>query len=481
MGRCDLERLREAYYKYVVDGNVTLREIRKAVEHSGGGYISDQQASELLQSLVGADGSISENAFVNGIHSYCENAHHLSFGAGVQTYASAPPSYDKQFQFAYNSPYSRHHPYTPPAGLPPHIDSVFHHASSIFRSFDIFASGRLDKNSFHQALWALGYYLDEHSASKIFHMIDRNGTGTVDEREFCEYYISTQQGLHQDIPATPVIVDPIAVPTPVPVVDPLVPVPVVQPVFTPVPTPVPIVQPVLTPAAVPAVPPAVVFVDPVPVVQPVFTPVPTPVPVVATPVVTPAVFVDPVPVVQPILTPAAVVTPVVTPVVTSIVTPAGATTVITPVITPAGVTPIIATPVVVTPIPVVPVVQPPQPTITIRSYHGKFLSAEPDGKVLANAHEAKEWEHFVIQPGFILGTISLRSFHGKFLCSEKDHTVHWNRDVAKEWESWTLIDHGATWNLRSYQGKFLCIEPSGHVVANRDNAKTWETLTVTRF
>jgi len=60
MGRCDIERLREAYYKYAADGNLSIRELRKAVEHSGGGYISDQQANELFQTLVGIDGVVGE-------------------------------------------------------------------------------------------------------------------------------------------------------------------------------------------------------------------------------------------------------------------------------------------------------------------------------------------------------------------------------------------------------------------------------------
>jgi len=78
------------------------------------------------------------------------------------------------------------------------------------------------------------------------------------------------------------------------------------------------------------------------------------------------------------------------------------------------------------------------------------------------------------------GSITLRSHHGKYLCAEQSGAVVWNRDVPKEWESWTVLDHGATWNLRSSHGKFLCIEPNGHIVANRDVPKEWETLYVVR-
>ena len=64
--------------------------------------------------------------------------------------------------------------------------------------------------------------------------------------------------------------------------------------------------------------------------------------------------------------------------------------------------------------------------ITIRSIHGYYLSAQPDGNINFNREEAKEWEIFKLV-GWGWGRLSLRSHHGKYLCFDKDGVITCNR------------------------------------------------------
>jgi len=60
------EILREAYQKYAADGRITEHEVKKAVEHAGGGYISDHHAGRLLRSLAGWDGVVTQHVDQQG-------------------------------------------------------------------------------------------------------------------------------------------------------------------------------------------------------------------------------------------------------------------------------------------------------------------------------------------------------------------------------------------------------------------------------
>jgi len=72
MGYVDIELLRAYYFRDAADGRITEHEVKKAVEHAGGGYISDHHAGKLLRSLAGWDGVVTEAEFVNGIYRYVQ-------------------------------------------------------------------------------------------------------------------------------------------------------------------------------------------------------------------------------------------------------------------------------------------------------------------------------------------------------------------------------------------------------------------------
>ena len=90
------------------------------------------------------------------------------------------------------------------------------------------------------------------------------------------------------------------------------------------------------------------------------------------------------------------------------------------------------------------------------------------------------WDQWIINP--VQGTVdtfSIRSAHGFYLCAEPDGKVIANRKVAKDWEHFTAVDQGDNkYAFRSFHGKYLCAEPDGKVVCDRQTAQRWEMFEV---
>lgn len=63
-------------------------------------------------------------------------------------------------------------------------------ASQAFRAFDKNCSGSLSKKEFKHALKHLGFYMPKGQGKHLFHMIDTNRSGSINEREFCEWWIT---------------------------------------------------------------------------------------------------------------------------------------------------------------------------------------------------------------------------------------------------------------------------------------------------
>ena len=119
-------------------------------------------------------------------------------------------------------------------------------------------------------------------------------------------------------------------------------------------------------------------------------------------------------------------------------------------------------------------------TVALRSVHGKFLSAQPDGRAEWNRDIANEWEYFHIEerPG---DKITLKSSHGKYVSAQPDGSVQINRDAAPPggWEEFTaeLRDNGVVC-LKSCHGKYLSAQQNGTAQWNRDHAPRggWEDI-----
>ncbi len=125
--------------------------------------------------------------------------------------------------------------------------------------------------------------------------------------------------------------------------------------------------------------------------------------------------------------------------------------------------------------------------IALKSVHGKFLSAQPDGRAEWNRVIASDWEFFEL--GEKDGRkITLRSTHGKYVSAQPDGSVQINRDHAPPggWEEFTVETRpGSTpgdahdfLHLKSVHGKYLSAQADGTVQWNRDHAPPggWEDI-----
>ena len=125
--------------------------------------------------------------------------------------------------------------------------------------------------------------------------------------------------------------------------------------------------------------------------------------------------------------------------------------------------------------------------IALKSVHGKYLSAQPDGRAEWNRDVACDWEFFEL--GERDGRkITLRSTHGKYVSAQPDGAVQINRDHAPPggWEEFTVEtrpgptpgDAHDVLRLKSVHGKYLSAQADGTVQWNRDHAPPggWEDI-----
>ena len=119
-------------------------------------------------------------------------------------------------------------------------------------------------------------------------------------------------------------------------------------------------------------------------------------------------------------------------------------------------------------------------TVSLQSVHGKFLSAQPDGRAEWNRDVASTWEYFHIEerPG---GKITLRGAHGMYVSAQPDGSVQINREAAPPggWEEFTaeLRNNGVVC-LKSCHGRYLSAQQNGTAQWNRDHAPRggWEDI-----
>lgn len=116
-------------------------------------------------------------------------------------------------------------------------------------------------------------------------------------------------------------------------------------------------------------------------------------------------------------------------------------------------------------------------TISLQTYTGHYLCAEPDGRVVADRTEASAWETWDVEPQGI-GLVALRSAHDRYLCAELDGSVVANREVIGAWEVWRVVPVVGGIAFCSAHGRYLVAEDGGGglVQANREAAGPWETF-----
>ena len=121
-----------------------------------------------------------------------------------------------------------------------------------------------------------------------------------------------------------------------------------------------------------------------------------------------------------------------------------------------------------------------QGTVSLRSVHGKFLSAQPDGSAQWNRDVASVWEYFHLEKR--QGRkITLKGAHGMYVSAQPDGSVQINRKAAPPggWEEFTVEDRGNNVVcLKSCHGKYLSAQQDGTAQWNRDYAPPggWEDI-----
>ena len=121
-----------------------------------------------------------------------------------------------------------------------------------------------------------------------------------------------------------------------------------------------------------------------------------------------------------------------------------------------------------------------QGEISLKSVHGKFLSAQPDGRAEWNRDIASEWEYFFLEKRQG-GKITLKGAHGMYVSAQSDGSVQINRKAAPQggWEEFTVEDRGNNLVcLKSCHGKYLSAQQDGTAQWNRDYALPggWEDI-----
>ena len=123
-----------------------------------------------------------------------------------------------------------------------------------------------------------------------------------------------------------------------------------------------------------------------------------------------------------------------------------------------------------------------QGTVSLRSVHGKFLSAQPDGSAQWNRDVASVWEYFHLEKRQG-GKITLKGAHGMYVSAQPDGSVQINRKAAPQggWEEFTVEDRGNNIVcLKSCHGKYFSAQQDGTAQWNRDHAPRggWEDIQV---
>ena len=121
-----------------------------------------------------------------------------------------------------------------------------------------------------------------------------------------------------------------------------------------------------------------------------------------------------------------------------------------------------------------------QGTVSLRSVHGKFLSAQPDGSAQWNRDVASVWEYFSLEKRQG-GKITLKGAHGMYVSAQPDGSVQINRKAAPPggWEEFTVEDRSNhVVSLKSCHGKYLSAQQDGTAQWNRDHAPHggWEDI-----
>eukprot|EP00727_Mastigamoeba_balamuthi_P000464 m51a1_g10414 putative endo- -beta-glucanase (463) ;mRNA; f:73597-75244 len=123
-----------------------------------------------------------------------------------------------------------------------------------------------------------------------------------------------------------------------------------------------------------------------------------------------------------------------------------------------------------------------QGRVSLRTYFNTYVSAQQDGTLQADRASVQDWEIFTVENSPVRsGAVVFRSFHGKYLSANPDtHAVTCDRDSANDWESFYPESRGSNqWVFRATNGMYLQTVDNPRILAATNTvAGGWETFTV---
>ena len=124
-----------------------------------------------------------------------------------------------------------------------------------------------------------------------------------------------------------------------------------------------------------------------------------------------------------------------------------------------------------------------QGEISLKSVHGKYLNATPEGRVEWDDDVAHVGEYFRVEQRQN-GKIALIGAFDMYLSAQLDGRVEINRREALEWEEFTVeYRRNDVVCLKSCHGKYLSAQPDGTAEWNRDHAPRggWEEIQIEQY
>jgi hypothetical protein len=114
--------------------------------------------------------------------------------------------------------------------------------------------------------------------------------------------------------------------------------------------------------------------------------------------------------------------------------------------------------------------------VCIMNFHGKPLTAEPDGSVSWNRSWVRIWETFeMICAG--IGKVAFKSHHGRYLSAQPNGTLECNRSALQEWETFQIVPVPGGCAFTTHHGYYVCVTSDG-LCESRPHIQEWETFKV---
>eukprot|EP00727_Mastigamoeba_balamuthi_P001258 m51a1_g11129 putative endo- -beta-glucanase (465) ;mRNA; r:147544-149090 len=125
-----------------------------------------------------------------------------------------------------------------------------------------------------------------------------------------------------------------------------------------------------------------------------------------------------------------------------------------------------------------------QGRVSLRSFFNTYVSAQDNGQVQVDRATVQDWEIFTVENSPVRpGAVVFKSFHGKYLSANPDtHSVTCDRARADDWESFFPESKGnGQWLFKATNGKYLQTVDNPRILAASNTVPGgWETFTVQR-